>query len=221
MNIDINTSRQLIGTTSWLVPGTYYENARLVAQAIDFVELLIYSWDDEIIRLVDSEIEKLSFLTDKFNLIYTIHLPTNDIQSALDAYKYFSKSKIKIANYVLHPLDGIERLLSIDDGFISVENLKEKLISYKKMTFDIGHHTLGINFPQDLIPNVNEIHMMGVLNGEDHIELNEATMQELLRIFHNRIDDVRFICIEVFDMEQMLNSIKLFNQFMEKRRLIR
>lgn len=97
--------KQLVGTTSWLVPGTYYENARLVAQSLNFVELLVYQWDRETKALFDSEKEKLISLHERYGLIYTVHLPTNDFEEVLKAYDYFERlsCKLSVVNYILHP----------------------------------------------------------------------------------------------------------------------
>lgn len=203
-------SKQLIGTTSWLVPGTYYENARLVAQIVDFVELLVYTWDEKTIQLIHSEIDKLNSLTEKFDLFYTVHLPTDNAENAISAYDYFSKSKLKILNYVLHPMDGAQNLLYKHAKQISLENLKEKIEYHQNMTFDVGHHILGKKFPREFVKNVKEIHLMGVTENKDHLRLNERALNEVKNLFKEKIKKVPLLCFEVFDIKDMIDSVNFF-----------
>ena len=189
----------LIGTTSWLIPGTYYENAKLVEGKFDFVELLVYTWDKETRKLLEKEIPYL----EKLRLFYTVHLPTDEANKAFEAFSFFEKSDIKILNYVLHPLDGLE-FFSWGDK-ISLENLKEKIVPWDRMTFDVGHHLLGKKFPENLKKKIVEIHAMGVEKGKDHLELNDTAMMEMLKYISPA---TRFICLEVFDYERAIRSLK-------------
>ncbi|GAB4317675.1 cobamide remodeling phosphodiesterase CbiR [Pseudothermotoga sp.] len=208
--------KKMIGTTSWLFPGTYYENARLVAQNVDFVELLVYTWDEETQNIIDVEIDKLNNLTEKYGLLYTVHLPTDNIENVFSAYRYFTISKLKIVNYVLHPLEGVETFLSLNGSNMSLENLKEKIIYHEKMTFDVGHHLLGKKFDTGFLKNVNEIHLMGVSQQKDHLRVNEETLIKISKIFGDSIEKIRLWCIEVFDINDMLESLSLVKSFLNR-----
>jgi hypothetical protein len=62
-----------LGTTSWLIGENFLDNARLVEGRADFLELLVYTWDDAVRAKVSRWLEGLAAL----NLEYTVHLPTD------------------------------------------------------------------------------------------------------------------------------------------------
>ena len=76
----------MVGTTSWIEPGTYYQNARLLAGKVDFVELLVYIWDKEVERLFKKEVPLLKGL----NLKYAVHLPTDNLDYCREAYAFLA-----------------------------------------------------------------------------------------------------------------------------------
>ncbi|MCX7654806.1 MAG: hypothetical protein N2Z58_09065 [Fervidobacterium sp.] len=202
--------RQLIGTTSWLVPGTYYENARLVAQFVDFVELLVYTWDDETKDLISSEVEKLFSLTQSYGLSYTVHLPVDNFGNVLRAIYFFEniRDKLNIINYILHPfeVDDFELLLTRFTN-ISVENLKEKVYYSDRMVFDIGHHLLGNRVDFSKIKDIKEIHLMGIKNGKDHLTTNEETFNLIYQLLSQKLFDIELICFEVFSLKDFIDSL--------------
>ncbi len=207
--------RQLIGTTSWLVPGTYYENARLVAQLVDFVELLVYTWDSDTFDLFEREIGKLRTLSENYGLKYSIHLPTDNLKNVGNVLNYFD-GKLPVVNYVLHPYDGEEfyDLLNGDfGGRISVENLKEKVVNFERTVFDIGHHLLGVKVDDDFLSNVVELHVMGIENGKDHRKLNLETLEEMYSILGDRMYEIEYVCFEIFDLNDLIDSLKLWKAF--------
>ncbi|MFN3284230.1 MAG: cobamide remodeling phosphodiesterase CbiR [Pseudothermotoga sp.] len=211
------SKKQLIGTTSWLVPGTYYENAKLVSGKVDFVELLVYTWDEQTQELVNSEIDRLNSLTEHYGLFYTVHLPTDSIESVFEAHQYFEESKLKVLNYVVHPIPGVEKLLLFKGSEVSLENLKEKIVYHEKMAFDIGHHLLGEKFDSRYLKNVEEIHLMGVDGETDHLPIDENTLHRVRKIFGDQLKNVHLLCIEVFDFEDMNESLKVLKTFLISR----
>ncbi len=211
------SKKQLVGTTSWLVPGTYYENAKLVAGKVDFVELLVYTWDEQTHDLVSTELDKLHHLTQEYGLLYTLHLPTDNIKNVSATYAYFKSSKLQILNYILHPMPGIEQFLSFNGAEISLENLKEEIFYHEHMVFDVGHHLLGKNFDKKYIKNVKEIHLMGVERGLDHLKIDEPTLHKVWEIFGDDLKRVQLLCIEVFDFRVMIESLEVLRDFLMKR----
>jgi hypothetical protein len=95
-----------LGTTSWLTGENFLDNARLVAGQVDFVELLVYTWDREIRAKVASWLDGLAAL----DLEYTVHLPADDVQGALAAARFFEESGFPLLNMTLHPLPGWRQL---------------------------------------------------------------------------------------------------------------
>ena len=61
-----------LGTTSWLTGGDFLADARLVAGRVDFVELLVYTWDREMQARVAASLDALAAL----DLEYTTCPPT-------------------------------------------------------------------------------------------------------------------------------------------------
>ena len=51
-----------LGTTSWLTGGDFLADARLVAGRVDFVELLVYTWDREMQARVAASLDALAAL---------------------------------------------------------------------------------------------------------------------------------------------------------------
>ncbi len=209
------TWKQLIGTTSWLVPGTYYENARLVAQFVDFVELLVYTWDLDTFNLFEKEIGKLRSLSENYGLRYSIHLPTDNLKNVKSVLSYFD-GKLPVINYVLHPYDEKEFYDLLNGYFgerVSVENVKERFVNFKKTVFDIGHYLLGVGVDDVFLSNIVELHVMGVESGKDHIKLNMGTLEKMYSILGNRMYKIKYVCFEIFDLTDLIESIKLWEVF--------
>lgn len=202
--------KQMIGTTSWLVPGTYYENARLVAQIVDFVELLVYTWDWETQMLLTKEIDKLNKLTEIYGLKYTVHLPTDSVENVKNAYSFLN-GKLDILNFVVHPFDNYEFLEIIENYHnVSVENLKEQVYYHKRFVYDIGHSVLGIK-PElsKILENgkITELHLMGIKDGKDHLEVDLSNLDTLYRELGDLTFSTSLICFEVFGLEELINSV--------------
>ncbi|NLB06587.1 MAG: xylose isomerase, partial [Desulfobulbaceae bacterium] len=95
-----------LGTTSWLTGGDFLADARLVAGRVDFVELLVYTWDREMQARVAASLDALAGL----DLEYTLHLPTDNAAGALAAARFFVASGFPLLNMTLHPLPGWRQL---------------------------------------------------------------------------------------------------------------
>ncbi len=204
-------SKQIIGSTSWVIPGTYYENAKLISKHVDFVELLVYTWDEETKKLFEEEIRGLEELQ-KEGFLYTVHLPTDNEDNVLNALEYFEKSDLNILNYVLHPLDNLDEKV-LKNKKVSLENLKEKVVFHNRLTFDIGHHLLGQKVPRDL-KNFVEVHIMGIdlEKGKDHLPLNKDTCEIIFNELWFDISKVPLVCFEIFSLEELLISIEMFRK---------
>lgn len=207
---------QLIGTTSWLVPGTYYENARLVAQFVDFVELLVYTWDNDTRSLLESELRKLNHLTEMYGLKYTVHLPTDNFENVKKALD-FLEGKLEIINYVVHPYNSneFEEFLRTFEK-VSVENLKERVYYSDRMVFDTGHHLTGEKVELNKVKKINEIHLMGVKDDKDHLNVNEDTLNTLHGIFADELFNVELLCFEVFSMKDFIESLVTWQRWKER-----
>lgn len=190
----------LIGSTSWVVPGTYADNARVLEGLVDLVELLVFTWDNTTKALLDSERDDLL----RLSLQYSVHLPTDTIENCVQAVDYFEDRCFPVLNYVLHPLDGWQEYPWNER--VAVENLIDRLDAYHRMVFDIGHHLLGKPFPEQLERNIVEIHAMGVVDRVDHSPLDESTFDLLAP--HLRADIP--VVFEVFDLEGLKRSLDVW-----------
>ncbi len=197
----------MIGSTSWMIPGTYLDNAKLLRGIVDFVELLVYDWSEDVRKLIYKESDKLLEL----DLAYTVHLPTNSIFDAKRALDFFEGISFPILNYVLHPMDGWK---SISWGSkVSIENLKYRIDAYDRMVFDVGHHILGMKFPANLVENIVEVHLMGVKEGKDHVRLDKDAASVAMGFVR---DDV-LVNFEVFDLDDLLYSIEVWQDVWHHR----
>jgi hypothetical protein len=129
-----------LGTTSWLTGENFLDNARLVEGQVDFVELLVYTWDREMRRKVDSWLDGLAAL----NLEYTVHLPT-DGAGALAAARFFAESGFPLLNMTLHPLPGWREVEW--PPLVAMENLIDRVEFHPRYTFDLTHSLLGKPLP--------------------------------------------------------------------------
>lgn len=211
--------RQLIGTTSWLVPGTYYENARLVSQLVDFVELLIYRWDGPTHKLLLEEVDKLRRLTERHGLLYTVHLPTERLDEVVAALEFFD-SELHVIGYVVHPIDepDFEKLV-LGHERVAVENLMDTFRVHRRTVFDVGHHLNGVKVNGDFLENTVELHLMGVEGGLDHRELNLETLERVWETLGTRLLEVPLICFEVFDLAQLIRSMVVWERWKKRRDL--
>lgn len=190
----------MIGSTSWVVPGTYAENARALEGIVDIVELLVYTWDVSTRSLLDSECDDLL----RRSLQYSVHLPTDTIEHCVQAVRYFEDRRFPVLNYVLHPLDGWREYQWNER--VAVENLMDKLDPYDRMVFDIGHHLLGQPFPEQLEHTIVEIHAMGVVDGIDHSPLDEATLDLLTPYIGPDVP----VVFEVFELDGLKHSLDVW-----------
>ncbi len=190
----------MIGSTSWMIPGTYLDNARILENFVDFMEFLVYEWDRKTKRTLFKEMPSLLEL----NLKYTVHLPLNSVRDAKKAFDFFEDAKFPVLNYVLHPMDGWKKFVWNDK--VAIENLKDKIEFHDRMVFDVGHHLLGLKFPNEFKEKIVEVHLMGVKNGVDHLKLNHETAQIAMTFMEND----PLVNFEIFSLEDLKYSIKVW-----------
>ncbi len=203
-----------IGATSWQFPGTYLDNVRVISKDLDFVELLVYTWDEDTKNLLETEIEDILEMTE-----ISVHLPTDNLENVKQAVDFFVK--YDVCNMTLHPLKPFEELAKwyfyeLKEkcrSRISIENLEnedfyEFIDIYAgetektKITMDFGHLVLKRKNPREFYKKyfniISEIHFHGVKNGKDHSMPSDETFEEFRNIVGN--GDVP-VCIETFDWE--------------------
>ncbi|WP_319586950.1 hypothetical protein [uncultured Desulfobulbus sp.] len=137
-----------LGTTSWLTGENFLDNARLVEGRVDFVELLVYTWDRPMRAKVGSWLDGLAAL----DLEYTVHLPTDKVAGALAVAQFFAESGFPLLNMTLHPLPGWRE---VDwPELVAMENLIDQVEFHPRFTFDLTHSLLGKPLPSHFHPHI-------------------------------------------------------------------
>lgn len=204
------------GSVSWISPGSYAENARILRPHVDFVELLIYTWDDETKRLLEQEAEELMSL----GCAYTVHLPTGRIEHCRGAYEFFKETDLPVEHFTLHPLPGWRGFIAGKED-VSLENLLPGGEAFERMTVDLGHLMAGGNGGDLLsspeIRRIREFHVHGLRDGKDHEPFDDAAAQWLRNMIegHDILRDAIgreevLVNFEVFDLDGLLDSIGRF-----------
>ena len=186
-----------LGTTSWLTGGDFLADARLVAGRVDFVELLVYTWDREMQARVAASLEALAAL----DLEYTVHLPTDNAAGALAAARFFAASGFPLLNMTLHPLPGWRQLDWPE--LVAVENLINRIEFHPRFTFDLTHSLLGTPLPDHFLPHMVELHLSGTDGRMDHLPLDAATLERSRPLLRDGL----LVCFEIFDPDHALDAV--------------
>jgi hypothetical protein len=186
-----------LGTTSWLTGENFLDNARLVEGRVDFVELLVYTWDRPMRAKVGSWLDGLAGL----ELEYTVHLPTDEVAGALAAARFFTESGFPLLNMTLHPLPGWRE---VDwPELVAMENLIDQVEFHPRFTYDLTHSLLGKPLPRHFHPHIVELHLSGTDGTTDHLPLDESTLQQAVPLLNQEM----LVCFEIFDLEEALNAV--------------
>ncbi|MCX5781398.1 MAG: hypothetical protein NT145_01655 [Elusimicrobia bacterium] len=208
-----------IGSVSWIKRGTYLENAKALERYVDFVELLIFSWDSDLKRQLTEQLDGLR----KLDVFYTVHLPADTIENCRKAYSFFRKADLPVKNFTLHPLTGWEDFIK-DKNDVALENLIDNCPVFERMAIDIGH--LKISGKEELVlgsaklQSVKELHLHGVISGKDHSTLNKQTIKYVHELTkRHRVLEKAFgrkdflVNFEIFDFPKLLVSLKRFKSY--------
>ncbi|MFH0796680.1 MAG: hypothetical protein V2A65_06430 [Candidatus Omnitrophota bacterium] len=189
----------IIGATSWVQPGTYYENARILEDVVDLVELLCYTWDEETEKVMGKEVLYLREL----ELKYTVHLPADNVANCRRVYSFFKDAELPVMNFTLHPIPEWEEFIAGKED-VSLENLVSTYPRYSRMTLDIGHAILaGLKPDYFLGTEIKEVHLSGVKAGEDHQEIID---DKELKYLENFSRDGLMVILEIFNLESLMVS---------------
>lgn len=188
-----------LGTTSWLTGEDFLADARLVAGRVDFVELLIYTWDAPMRARVAASLDQLAAL----DLEYTLHLPTDRVEHALAAARYFTASGFPLLNMTLHPLNGWRHWDW--PPLTSLENLTNRVEFHPRFTYDLTHSRLGLALPPGFHPHIVELHLSGCDGREDHLPLDAGTLALAEDFFHEEL----LVCCEIFDPVEAVEAVEM------------
>ena len=188
-----------LGTTSWLTGENFLDNARLVEGRVDFVELLVYTWDRAMEARVAASLEGLAAL----DLEYTVHLPTDDAAGALAAARFFVESGFPLLNMILHPLPGWQGLAW--PALVALENLIDQVEFHPRFTFDLTHSLLGLPLPAHFLPHLVELHLSGTDGLIDHLPLDPATLEKAIPLLRPEL----LVCFEIFAVDDALAAVDM------------
>lgn len=186
-----------LGTTSWLTGENFLDNARLVEGRVDFVELLVYTWNDAWRARVSRWLDGLAEL----DLAYTVHLPTDTTANALAAARFFAESGFPLLNMTLHPLPGWRELDW--PALVALENLIDRIEFHSRFTFDLTHSLLGSPLPDHYHPHIVELHLSGTDGHTDHLPLDAGTLLQAAPLLHEGL----LVCFEIFDLNHALEAV--------------
>ena len=186
-----------LGTTSWLTGENFLDNARLVEGRVDFVELLVYTWDRPMRAKVAAWLDGLAGL----DLEYTVHLPTDRVENALAAARFFAASSFPLLNMTLHPLPGWKDADWPD--LVALENLIDRVEFHPRYTFDLTHSLLGRGLPDHFHRHIVELHLSGTDGRIDHLPLDEATLRAAVPHLRREL----LVCFEIFDPDHALAAV--------------
>ncbi len=204
------------GSVSWVVPGGYAKNARILRAHVDFVELLVYTWDAETKSLLTKEADELKSL----GCAYTVHLPTDGIERCAQAYEFFKETCFPIKHFTLHPLPGWRGFIAGRED-VSLENLLPGGDAFENMTIDIGHLMAGRNGDEVLgapeLRRIDEIHVHGLRGVKDHEPFDDAAAEWLreMAVRHEILGkamrrEEQLINFEIYDLDGFLESLRRF-----------
>lgn len=207
-----------LGSASWIKRGSYLDNSKALEKRVDFVELLVYTWDSSLQALLQSELAELK----KLSLAYTVHLPLDGIEKCRRAYDFFKKNRFPVKSYTLHPHKGWERFISNKPDVI-LENLIDLCVPYERMCIDLGH--LWLSKKEDFLLNdpalktIKEFHIHGVVGKKDHCMLNAPIINyvnELKKLYPVVGEALArrgtLMNFEIFDLKNLIISIKRIKQ---------
>jgi hypothetical protein len=207
-----------IGSVSWVKKGTYLENARLLEKHVDFVELLVYTWDENLKTLLEKELPGLKGL----DLFYTVHMPMDNIRNCAAAYIFFKQNRLPIKHFVLHPIPGWKSFIE-GKSDVTLENMIDIHKVYERMTLDVGHLYLSGKDEEVLgdkrLKKIKEVHLHGISRSKDHRKLNAGTLRYLgrMKAKHKILKAALsspgiYVNFEIFNYKRLLESIRIFKR---------
>ncbi len=203
-----------LGATSWQIPGTYLDNARLLAGHAVFSELLVYTWNDALQSMLEREWDAMSRL-----LELSVHLPTDSLEHAASALQFFRNREV--LRYTIHPVPdapALRRFLQSGVELVGerlcLENLENDVFEMVmpdiedipfSVTLDYGHllfmHASAERFLDAWGTRVQEIHFHGYDGANCHVDADGPTLSGFAGMMDGRFRGCADlpVCVETFD----------------------
>jgi hypothetical protein len=225
------TGSSILSVPSWVIPGTYAENLRFLAnkKEIEGVELLFFLYDEQVHNELNSEWNEILSFRERF--VFTAHLPDPLLPVHEELIARLSPI---VRHFIVHPdvKDPAAQAGLLSDwkarygSLFLAENTKpghlEALLPYLEpsagLCLDTGHLILNHQNPVDFFTahreRVGELHLHGVNPGQaaidkrlaDHRPLfgNEQWLRGLLPLLR---DFSGIINLEMFSWEEIEATI--------------
>ncbi len=215
----------MVGATSWQIRGTYLDNVKLIANELDFCELLVYTWDLPTEKLLSKEMADIIQKTP-----ISVHLPTDTLDNVKQAIAFFED--FECLNLTVHPFADFKGLADFYFDYssgscsnkLSLENLEDKLFNEftdyldqdkekLNITMDYGHLLYTGDsveaFYNEYASQICEIHFHGANQDKAHIYPDRASLEGFQRFmtthdFHEALP----ICVELFHWPETNKLVK-------------
>lgn len=218
----------IISTPSYIIPGTYLENVRHIAEIpeIQSVELLFFMYDAETDLLMKTELPSIQEYAGRLG--FTLHMP-DDVKP--EHRIIIEGTKGLVNKYIIHPpTEAVDLFLSVLGSWIDeygpvflLENLigrEFELLLKREPRFgvcmDTGHLLVRGEEPAGFAgrygDRIGEIHLHGVADGRDHnvLQGEEEWFQALLPFLR----DFRGVCnIELFKESEVMEMLAILRGF--------
>jgi sugar phosphate isomerase/epimerase len=217
----------ILSVPSYVIPGTYGENVAFLADfpEIGGVELLFYYFDDESRDLFIREKSQIASFGERFS--FAVHMPDSPRR---EHEQLIELTRDLAGRYILHPptadldrfRDMVENWQKQYGAVFLVENLiagdfsrTAELMDTVPLCCDTGHLLrAGLDVSEFLAAyreRVREIHLHGVIDGQDHraFHADEAWFRAILPYLRS-FDGV--LNLEVFSIGEVNELVTVLKQ---------
>ncbi|MGA1846295.1 cobamide remodeling phosphodiesterase CbiR [Deferribacter abyssi] len=220
----------ILATTSFIYYDTRVMNVLRLMHLFDEIELLYF----ESRRIYDKVAENELLLLSKLNIKYCPHLPYDRDLNIKKDYKIMSNfvsnlTKLPTSFFFLHSNErDYQKIECLVEKFPSVlvENIKSSKVfddlfeTKVNYCVDIGHLLTNGENPFEILKKyekkIKYIHLHGVKNGIDHLELYHLDKKLLLYIIDFAIEKKIGLSIELFGFKKLLRSLNYLLEVFEK-----
>ncbi|MEA1885398.1 MAG: hypothetical protein U9N62_12920 [Thermotogota bacterium] len=220
----------MVGATSWQIRGTYLDNVKLIANDLDFCELLVYTWDLPTEELLTKEIEAIIQKT-----TISVHLPTDALDNVKQAVAFFEG--FDCLNLTVHPFAEFKRLADFyfdystgsSSNNLSLENLEDNMFNKftdylgqdkekLNITMDYGHLLYTRDsleaFYNEYASQICEIHFHGANQEKAHVYPDKASLEGFQTFMKTHdFPEALPICVELFhwpETKQLVKELKTY-----------
>lgn len=219
-----------IATTSFIIPSDRINNIKFINKYIDNIELLYFEGK----KFNDLPTPREINFFKNTNLSYTVHLPINihyydkiekyialfhnlDNISSFIMHSQYNK---KIVKYIIDLQNKYKKDILIENTIFNLTQVKNFIRNEINICFDIGHilpyynNYSIINFLNIYKKHIKYLHVYGSLDGKKHQSLKYLDNHLLALLIKFAIHNNITFCIEVFNINDLIESINILKCFL-------